>query len=151
MSDEWDLTKVKNKEEIIISNTYINTRIYPTEETPSDIDQKSFRGQIETNLPKNNRNVAQKSNTYNSTGNEESKQKSGTRLKWQDQTGGQKSLIEVIVNKIDKIKRVTDIPKVMSHRQDTIPKPIITCKMPTYVPRPQLGNLTTTSKGKFNI
>lgn len=151
VSDEWDLTKVKNKEEMIITNTYVNTRIYPIDEAQNDIDQKSFRNQIETNMPKNNRNAATKSNTFNSTGKEESKQTPGTRLIWKDQAGVNKSLTEVIVNKIDKIKRIADIPKVISHRQDTVPRPIITSKLPAYVPRPQMGNLTTTSKGKFKL
>lgn len=82
ISDEWDLSKVKSKDEMIVTNTYINTRIYPPAEESKDIPSNTFRKQIENNMPPNNRNVSQKSSTYNNAVKESTGKGPGTRIKW---------------------------------------------------------------------
>jgi len=48
ISDDWNLTKVKNKEEMIITNTYVNTRIAPSEESKQgEVDANTYRNKKE--------------------------------------------------------------------------------------------------------
>ena len=56
-----------NKQEKIITYTFINTRIpYLENDKQSDPnDNKMIQYNIESTVPKNNRNSNQKSNTYN--------------------------------------------------------------------------------------
>ena len=84
---------MKSKEEMIITNTYINTRIPPEEEkkqVEEEKDPSTFRKQLENNIPKNNRNVNQKSSTYN---NELKSVKPTTKIKWREQLQGKKNLL----------------------------------------------------------
>ena len=54
---------------MIITNTYLNTRILPEEEKKEIKEEEkesiTFREQIESSMPRNNRNIENKSSTYN--------------------------------------------------------------------------------------
>ena len=69
VSEEWNLARIKTKEEMIITNTYLNTRILPEEEKKEIEEEEkesiTFREQIESSMPRNNRNIENKSSTYN--------------------------------------------------------------------------------------
>lgn len=87
VSDEWDLQKIRTKEEMVITNTYINTRILMEEANHEDTkeeqkDTNTFREQLQANVPQNNRNVGQKSSTYN---NEIKATKPTARIKFKEE------------------------------------------------------------------
>jgi hypothetical protein len=147
------MTKVKNKDEMIITNTFFNTRIYPDEENKKqeDANSNTFRKKLEPNVPVNNRNTSQKSSTQE-TAQKETSKKATTRLMWVDQSGKNQSLTEIIVNKhLEKAKRAKDIPKITCHKEQVHLKPIITNKIPPFKPKYAGGNMTTTTKGKKSL
>lgn len=84
LSNQWDYSKVKTKDEMLITNTYINTRIYPNEENKKveEMNPSTFRKEMEIKIPKNNRNENQKSSTFSS---ESLVQKPTTKIRWRDQ------------------------------------------------------------------
>lgn len=158
ISDEWNLANVKTKDEMIVTNTFINTRIYPIEETAGqgDTNSNTFRQKLENNIPPNNRNIGQKSSTYNNPVND-GPQKQSTRLKWRDQDVSKKPLIEIIVNKaLDKAKKASDIDRIICHHEEVKLRSILTKKeaqqvMPNMiqVPVPQQPRvMNTNSKGR---
>lgn len=85
ITEEWDLNKIRTKEEMIITNTYINTRLAPEEgddNKEEEKDSNTFREQIQTQMPKNNRNLNQKSSTYS---NEIKTTKPTTRIRFREE------------------------------------------------------------------
>lgn len=134
---------------MIITNTYFNTRIYPGEENKKqeDTNSNTFRKKLENNVPVNNRNAGQKSSTHDTAPKDDQK-KTNTRLMWVDQSGKNKPLTEIIVNKnLEKAKRAKDIPKITCHKEEVFLKPIITNKIPPFKPKIAGGSMTTTTKG----
>jgi hypothetical protein len=128
ISDQWDYSKVKTKDEMIITNTYINTRIFSNENNKEeDKDSNTYRKEIESKMPVNNRNVNQKSSTYN---NDPGLPNPSTKIRWRDQINENKSLYEVIGkvennSKAMAAKREKDSTKIPCHREHIILKPII--------------------------
>jgi hypothetical protein len=138
ISDQWDYSKVKTKDEMTITNTYINTRIFSNEnnkeedndddnDNDKDKDTNTYRKEIESKMPANNRNVNQKSSTYN---NDPVIPNPNTKLRWRDQINENKSLYEVIGkvennSKAMAAKRAKELTKITCHREHIILKPII--------------------------
>jgi len=61
---DWDVSRKMAKQELIITHTYINTRIAPIEKQDGAENDNTVKARIETSVPKNNRNSNQKVNTY---------------------------------------------------------------------------------------
>ena len=89
VTGDWELNREMSKHETIITHTFINTRIPPIE--------YKMRNNLDTSIPRNNRNANQKSNTYN---NVDGSNKKTTKILWADLANDKKPLTEIIVNKI---------------------------------------------------
>lgn len=145
VTGDWDLNRQMNKQETIITHTFINTRIPPLENNKQGgfKDKKTIRSNIESTVPKNNRNSSKKSNTYNE--NIDGCIKAKTRILWADLAKNKRPLAEIIdSDEIDHCRRTSDLHKIMSHKLDFKPKPIIHVESPQ--PRQNLWNITSTSK-----
>lgn len=111
LSNQWDYSKVSTKDEMLITNTYINTRIFPNEEIKKEegIDSNTYRKEIEGKMPKNNRNVNQKSSTFNS---DSVVPKPTTKIRWRDQVENNKPIQDLIAGVETSSEK---IPKVLGN------------------------------------
>eukprot|EP00344_Euplotes_crassus_P009462 CAMPEP_0197019350 /NCGR_PEP_ID=MMETSP1380-20130617/80647_1 /TAXON_ID=5936 /ORGANISM="Euplotes crassus, Strain CT5" /LENGTH=483 /DNA_ID=CAMNT_0042446753 /DNA_START=343 /DNA_END=1794 /DNA_ORIENTATION=- len=149
VSEEWDLQKIKTKEEMVITNTYINTRILMEEANQENTkeeekDTNTFREQLQANVPPNNRNIGQKSSTYN---NEIKATKPTTRIKFKEEI---KTIIHSPLEEPNLAKRVKNLPEVNCHREETALSSILCNKEKVLKPIPVMPSQKMSNKNKNN-
>ena len=142
VTNEWDPAHAKqdSKQHLYITNTYLNTKLaLEANSEDKKLDAAGIQDQLQGKVPKNNRNINMKSNTYNDKAKKEEGKGS---IRWVDQATDKPQLYDVIVDKPrSKLKEA-----VMAHRSDALPNPIIKVLLPKQEPLQEANHTTTNIK-----
>ncbi|CAI2359594.1 unnamed protein product [Moneuplotes crassus] len=148
VSDVWDLHKIRSKEEMVITNTYINTRIAPgnnlAQPAEEEKESSTFREQLQNNVPQNNRNLNQKSSTYN---NEIKASKPTSRIKFKEEIT---TVIKTPLEEPNLAIRVQNLTDVNCHREEVALTSILCNKDRVLKPIPVMPSQKMSSKNKNN-
>lgn len=153
MSEEWDLSKIKSKDERIVTHTYLNTKILPNESQEEEEKEGAtltFRKKIEEGMPASNRNMDIRSSTYNKSKKDKSGEISASKQKvcWRDQD--KDSLVEIITNApLGGGKKGKKVPKVTAHHEEVKLQPCINVKHEDIKPKVKKSiNISSISHSK---